>query len=54
MASMHATIMALKEAVELLSGQRGNPRDVAVTWGDLADRNIITKEDVPNVGSDRP
>ena len=52
--SLHATCMALKEAVELLSGQRGNTKDVAVTWRDLMDQHIVTLEQVPkHVGRDR-
>lgn len=53
-ASIHAAVVALKEAVELLAGQRGDARDIAVTWGDLADKGVITKEQVPkDVGSRR-
>lgn len=52
--SLHATVRALKEAVELLAGQRGDARDIAVTWGDLMDQNLVTKEQVPkDVGSRR-
>jgi len=53
--ALHATCMALKEAVELLSGQRGQPEDVAVTWKDLMDQNLVKKDQVPrHVGSNRP
>jgi len=39
--------MAMKEAVESLSGQRGGPDDVAVTWGDLLDLGLISIDQVP-------
>ena len=34
-ASLRASVMALKELVEVLAGQRGGREDQAVTWGEL-------------------
>ena len=46
-ASMHATIMGIKELVEDLAGQRGNRNATAVTWGDLVRLGLIKQQDVP-------
>ena len=44
--SMKATVDALKESVELLTGQRrGLPR--VVTWEDLVRLGLVSPEDVP-------
>jgi hypothetical protein len=45
--SLRATAMATKELVEVLAGQRGQAYDVAVTWQDLLDLQLIRKEDIP-------
>ena len=45
--SLRATAMATKELVEMLAGQRGQAYDVAVTWQDLLDLQLIRKEDIP-------
>jgi hypothetical protein len=51
--SLQVTVLALKELAEVLAGQRGDPRDVAVTWGDLLDLGIVKPPDVPqDVGSE--
>jgi hypothetical protein len=51
-ASLRATAMATKELVETLAGQRGQAYDVAVTWQDLLDLNLIKKADIPHdIGS---
>ena len=34
-ASLRASVMALKELVEMLAGQRGDRDDQAVTWGEM-------------------
>lgn len=53
--SLRASVMALKELVEGLAGQRGGPVDIAVTWGDLIDLGLIKPEQVPEeFGSYRP
>jgi hypothetical protein len=44
--SMLATVQALKEAVEILTGQRrGLPPQV--TWEDLVRLGVVSAEDVP-------
>jgi len=51
--SLRTAIMALKELVETLAGQRGKPYDVAVTFGDLVQLGLITDPDIPQgIGSD--
>ena len=50
--TLRATCMALKEAVEVLMGQRGRPNDVAITWQDLLDLQLIKVADIPtDIGS---
>ena len=52
--SLRASVMAIKELVEMLAGQRGDPVNVAVTWDDLLRLNWITMGKVPrDIGSDR-
>lgn len=51
-ASLRATAMANKELTEMLAGQRGQPLDAAVTWGDLLRMGLIKQEQVPtDIGS---
>ena len=45
--SLYRAVLALKERVEVLSGQRGQAYDVAVTWQDLLDLQLVRKEDIP-------
>ena len=50
--ALYRTAIATKEMVETLAGQRGQAYDVAVTWQDLLDLQLIRKEDIPfNIGS---
>jgi hypothetical protein len=50
--SLRAAVLALKELVETLAGQRGQAYDAAVTWGDLLDANVVKIEQVPQgIGS---
>jgi hypothetical protein len=50
--SLRATVMALKELVETLAGQRGQAYDAAITWQDMLDLQKIRMEDIPfNIGS---
>ena len=52
--SLRSTAVATKELVETLAGQRGDPRDVAVTWGDLINLGLVIPAEVPRgIGSDR-
>lgn len=52
--SLRASVMALKELVESLAGQRGDRDDVAVTWSDLVAVGVIKPEQVPkDIGSNR-
>ena len=46
--SLRASVMALKELVEILAGQRGDPTDAVPTWQDLIDTGIITKSRIPS------
>jgi hypothetical protein len=53
--SLRVATMALKEGVEMLSGQRGDADDCAVTWGDLIRLGLIKQDQVPkDVGSNHP
>lgn len=45
--SLLATVLALKELVETLAGQRGAPSDAAATWGDLEFAGVVQPEQVP-------
>ena len=50
--SVYRTVLAMKELVEMLAGQRGQAYDVAVTWQDLLDLDWIRHEDIPyDIGS---
>ena len=52
MESLYRTALATKELVETLAGQRGQAYDVAVTWEDLLDLQLIRKADIPyDIGS---
>lgn len=51
--SLRTAVMALKELVETLAGQRGKAYDAAVTYGDLVALGIISDPDIPQgIGSD--
>jgi len=51
-ASLRASVMALKELVEQLAGQRGDALNAAVTWDDLVKLNIVLPGRVPrDIGS---
>jgi hypothetical protein len=54
LSSLRASVLALKELVETLAGQRGQAYDVAVTWGDLLDANVVKIEQVPQDIGSRP
>ena len=45
--SLRDTALAAKQAFEMLSRQRGNIRNAAVTWQDLVDQGLITAAKVP-------
>jgi hypothetical protein len=50
--SLRAAVLALKELVETLAGQRGQALDAAVTWQDMLDLEWIKYEDIPyDIGS---
>jgi hypothetical protein len=50
--SLYRTVLSLKELVEMLAGQRGQAFDVAVTWQDMLDLQLIRYEDIPyDIGS---
>lgn len=42
--ALHTSVMALKENVEILTGQRGAP---PVTWDDLVRLGVVNAADVP-------
>lgn len=46
--SMHATVVALKENVEVLTNQRGNPSSSAIKWSDLVTLGLIDPSQVPS------
>jgi hypothetical protein len=46
--SLHATVVALKELVETLAGQRNSQLDTAVTYEDLLHHGLIAPDQVPN------
>ena len=51
-ASHRAAIMAMKELIEVLAGQRGQAMDAAVTWQDLLDLQMVRYEEIPlDIGS---
>lgn len=39
--------LALKQAMEIVTGQRGDKLHTAVTWADLVALGVITKDQVP-------
>lgn len=45
--SLRQAVQALKEAVEILSAQRGSKANAAVTWQDLVDLGVILPTQVP-------
>jgi hypothetical protein len=50
--SLYRTALTTKELVETLAGQRGQAWDVAVTWRDLMDLQLIREQDIPfDIGS---
>jgi hypothetical protein len=52
--SLRASVMALKELAETLAGQRGAITDVAVTWQDLLDLQLVNMADIPkDIGSNQ-
>ena len=54
LSSLRTVALATKELVEVMSGQRGDPMDVAVTWQDLVDLELVIKAEVPEgIGSPR-
>jgi len=50
--SLRATAEAMKELVEVLTGQRGRPGSAAVTWDDLVRLGLIVPDQIPrDIGS---
>jgi len=50
--SLYRSVVAIKELVEMLAGQRGQATDIAVTWQDLLNLQMINKADIPKeIGS---
>lgn len=47
-ASLRATALATKEAVDILTGQTGEVKERAVTWADLLRLGLVTPPDLPN------
>ncbi len=45
--SLRDSVLALKQAFEIHSAQRGKRLDAAVTWQDLVDLGLIDLADVP-------
>ncbi len=45
--SLRNADIAIKEILEILTQQRGDPLNAAVTWQDLVDLGLITLSQVP-------
>lgn len=45
--SLHETTVALKSAIEIIVGQRGQGYNHSPTWQDLIDIGLITADQVP-------
>jgi hypothetical protein len=45
--ALRSTAMAMKETIEVLTAQRGNRANAAVTWQDLVDLRLITPAQIP-------
>lgn len=45
--ALYRTVLAMKELVEMLAGQRGQAFTVAVTWQDMLDLQLVRVEDIP-------
>jgi hypothetical protein len=45
--SLRVALLACKELIEMLAGQRGEVADHAVTWSDLVETGLIKPEQVP-------
>ena len=52
-ASLRDSVLNLKEATEMLTRQRGDPAASAITWADLVNLGIITKDQIPTVAPKR-
>ena len=50
-ASLRESVLSLKEGVEMLTRQRGDPIASAVTWADLVALGLIEASDVPKIVS---
>lgn len=48
-ASLRESVLNLKEGVEMLTRQRGDPIASAVTWADLVALGLINAADVPKI-----
>ena len=52
--SLYRTVHAMKELVEMLAGQRGFASEVAVTWQDLLNLQLVRMADIPKeIGSNQ-
>lgn len=49
--SLRDSVLNLKEATEMLTRQRGDPAASVITWADLVNLGIITKDQIPTVAS---
>jgi hypothetical protein len=53
--SLHASVVAMKEILETLTGQRNHANDAVPTWQDLVELGLIQPDQVPkDVGLYRP
>lgn len=53
LSSVQSSVIALKEAVEVLMAQRGHPADHAVTWADLIRLGLAKEDQVPVTNASR-
>lgn len=52
--SLYRSVLAMKELVEVIAGQRGAPVDCHPSWQDLIDIGLIKPDQVPkDVGGSR-
>lgn len=46
--SHNKVLLALKESVETLTRQRGNPENSVITWADMVALGVIDKSQIPS------
>ncbi len=49
-ASLRDALMSAKQAIEIMTNQRGDPSTSMVSWGDLVRLGVVTQLQVPKTG----